>query len=223
MIAIDFVGHGQSPSSPDPSDYSTEKIVKDLETIFESNHTEKNVVIGHSYGTALSSKLVMLPSVRPHIEGLVLLASMALMPKGAEKLAAVPTWIIEIVRVIDRMGGPNSHSVHRMMHPSTPLVLKERQLGLAASNTMENIKPLVRGMKWMEEAEWRAIDVPLLLIHGEDDQATPLKDIEPLKTWCKEQLRGTYTLPQTGHVVMLEKSAEVNHILENFITSELRL
>ena len=57
VVAIDFVGHGQSPASLNPADYSTGSIVRDLETLFGSHRTERNVIIGHSYGTGSCATL----------------------------------------------------------------------------------------------------------------------------------------------------------------------
>jgi len=61
VVALDFVGHGQSPESEIASDYETEAIVDDLEAVFDKNHTETNIIVGHSYGTSIPPTLLSPP------------------------------------------------------------------------------------------------------------------------------------------------------------------
>jgi len=168
----------------------------------------------------LTAKLALRPHIKPLLNGLILLATHSSLVEGGRKLAQVPTWIIEIFRAIDRYGGINSKSVRRMVHSDASDHLKERQLGLAASNKMSTIKPLVLGMNWMEEAEWRQLAVPFMLIHGDSDTVTPAAGVTSLREWCRNFLVGAHIIPGAGHTVMLEKSHEVNKLIEEFLDKQ---
>jgi len=165
----------------------------------------------------------VLRSVRPHVLGLVLIGTVAAPLGNATALVKIPTPIIEIFRAIDRFGGVNSKSVLRMMHPDTPVHLKARQLSLAASNLMSNIKPLVLGMSWTSEDEWKNLDLPFILIHGDSDHVTPAARAASLSEWCQAHIQGAHVIPRAGHIVMMEKSLETNALIKTFLDEALGL
>jgi len=64
------------------------------------------------------------------------------------------------------------------------------------------------------------IDLPTLLVCGEDDALTPVK----YSQYMKERIRNAriVVIPDAGHSVMLEKPEELNNVLRSFL-AELRL
>jgi pimeloyl-ACP methyl ester carboxylesterase len=64
------------------------------------------------------------------------------------------------------------------------------------------------------------IDLPTLMVCGEDDALTPVK----YSQYMKERIRSAriVVIPDAGHSVMLEKPEELNNVLRSFV-AELRL
>jgi pimeloyl-ACP methyl ester carboxylesterase len=64
------------------------------------------------------------------------------------------------------------------------------------------------------------IDLPTLLVCGEDDALTPVK----YSQYMKERIRGAriVVIPGAGHSVMLEKPEELNNALRSFLAETRR-
>jgi pimeloyl-ACP methyl ester carboxylesterase len=64
------------------------------------------------------------------------------------------------------------------------------------------------------------IDLPALIVCGEDDALTPVK----YSQYMKERIRNARiaVIPGAGHSVMLEKPEELNNVLRSFL-AEIRL
>ena len=50
IIAIDFAGHGHSPAPGDVTAYNFIELQQDAVKLFDHFHSQKNIIIGHSYG-----------------------------------------------------------------------------------------------------------------------------------------------------------------------------
>jgi len=94
--------------------------------------------------------------------------------------------------------------------------VKRRQYELAASNDIQDIKNLVAGVEWVSEEEWKSLDVPFIMVHGESDTVTPASGAKQIETWAQNAYQGSNIIPETGHIPMLEKPHLVNPILKKF-------
>ena len=50
IVAVDFIGHGHSSISNKKEDYAFNEILDDLLVVFDKYASNKNILIGHSYG-----------------------------------------------------------------------------------------------------------------------------------------------------------------------------
>ena len=53
-MAFDLLGHGQSARPKDELAYTTSALAEDCLYLFNKYRTARNVLIGHSYGSALA-------------------------------------------------------------------------------------------------------------------------------------------------------------------------
>ena len=82
-----------------------------------------------------------------------------------------------------------------------------------------NLVHLMRASKTFDSATpLEAIDVETLMIWGEHDRVSRVEDWQAILPRAR---RGTFvTIPQCGHVPMLERPAEFNHSLMSFLQAQ---
>lgn len=133
--AVLFSHSGHGPNTVEPYDWeslSFEELLEDVVEMYnlavcilrkrfppekqsgEKEHTPRVLVVAHSYGCALS---VCALSRMPLVSGVVLLAPPVKQPTSWPKWAILrlPSLAIDVIRVSDRTGGPDSPSVKRML------------------------------------------------------------------------------------------------------------
>lgn len=147
-------------------------------------------------------------------------------------LQAMPTFVFNMFRSYDRMGGPYSASVNRMVDSSASKELRLKQLRW-------NLQ--VNSYAWMKMAyyvepttkeEWLSVvtdtispgPLPILLIGGEKDQITPVDNVHIIADWIREK----YIEPippivvrSAGHMCMAEKPEFVAGVISRFLSSHI--
>ena len=198
--AIDLPNHGKSCAAEirDISDYAyfAAKTVKKL--------TGKAVIVGHSLGGAIAQKIYLeYPKV---VRALVLAgtgARLRVLPEILKLLKEKPD---EAAKIISKYAFSNE-----TLASDFTRIFAERAKVLHLDLTLCDKFDLLD--------EYRngkvRIDVPTLLIVGEKDVLTPVKYSEFLRSHISSA--EMVVIPETGHMVMLEKPKEFNEALKNFL------
>jgi pimeloyl-ACP methyl ester carboxylesterase len=202
-IVIELPGHGESGGEGE------EEIVTYAEQVYaflQAVGVRKIFLVGHSMGGAIVQTLVLThPEV---IKGIILVGTGAKLKVLPMILDGVKADFEETVRKITQF----SHS------RKTPLVFIER--GIA---DMLQCRPEVLYGDFaacdrfdvMKEVE--KIDLPTLILCGEDDELTPIK----YSQFLHRRIKGSKleVLPNAGHMVMMEAPQAFNEKIAEFVSN----
>jgi len=202
-IVIELPGHGESGGEGE------EEIVTYAEQVYaflQEVGVRKIFLVGHSMGGAIVQMLALThPEV---IQGITLVGTGAKLKVLPMILDGVKADFEETVRKITQF----SHS------RKTPLVFIER--GIA---DMLQCRPEVlygdfaacNRFDVMKEVE--KIDLPTLILCGEDDELTPIK----YSQFLHNRIKGSKleVLPNAGHMVMMEAPQVFNEKIAKFVSN----
>jgi len=208
VTALDLPGFGKSEEPKEPfsvSDYS--KIVKEF---LEALEIKNPILIGHSNGGRIIIHLVTNFDINPR--KIILIDSAGLKPppslkktvrKSAFKLTkwflTIPLWKDKSEGVLNRARAHFGSSDYKN---ATPVM---RQTMVKLLN--EDLTPLLSKIK-----------APTLLIWGENDTATPLRDGEIMKKNIPDS--GLVILKNAGHFSYLDRPFEFSAVINNFLTPD---
>ncbi|KAJ3020913.1 hypothetical protein HKX48_009517 [Thoreauomyces humboldtii] len=245
ILALDIVGHGKSEKVPNKDAYTTESITKDILALLDiyKPKADSFILVGHSYGCTLVTHAYA--RLHPRPKALVLLCPKSLpSAHDREKLAkfsGAPTWLIDVLRVLDRRGGVNSPSVNRLLGRGAPLPLRKRQMAWNQAHATRIAQMMFEGANFAPADLYTAIDCPVLLVSsvkvtatftlaqiyywqigGEEDTVCPVKaDLEVVHAWLSASPTASvsepFVIPNAGHQVMLEQPDLVNAIIYNWL------
>lgn len=211
-VAPDLRGFGDSSVRPP---YSMEQYADDCAHLLDQLHVDKVVLVGSSMGGYMS--FAFWRRHRSRVRALVLAGSRA----GADSdetlarrrqlidvarregaIAVANLQIASLVGKTAREKQPDTYdAVHRMMAvaPAEGIVGALQAMMLRPDST----------------ATLATIDVPTLIIVGEEDVPTPPKEARAMH----ERIPGSRleVIPQAGHLVNLERPAAFNHLVTEFI------
>lgn len=228
VLAMEQTGHGKSEQSLNYAHYKTDRFVDDLKELLSFYPNDNYVLIGHSYGCAITT-LLDLKENNPSIKGIILISPKYGIPKFLQWAKGIFKWIpdflITLSRYRDRKGGIHSASVKRFIHPTSSDDLRYKQLCWNAQFTVPAFKRTMVGIRFPTLEEYGRIKTPVLLINGKDDQVTPLSNITMMKNAlvsCK-CLAEPCIIPNSGHQTMIEKSNLVSAIIQEFIINKVGL
>lgn len=135
IVAYDTIGCGESDKPDDYLEYSTQSMTAYAIEIFDRFCTAKNILVGHSYGTAQVARLcshaikLQPDSMNASISGVVLLGTVDCLPKGGSSLFSIfklPLFVLKPMQSwMSKAYVDTAFSVH-----SDPM-LKKRALLLA--------------------------------------------------------------------------------------------
>ncbi|KAI9189094.1 hypothetical protein H9P43_000522 [Blastocladiella emersonii ATCC 22665] len=225
VVGIDNVGHGLSPDTGAAADYATLSMVADLEAAIQALVPGDTpfVLVCHSYGCCMGTHLAVRPALGSRILGMVFLTPKALISpddrRKAMKQATLPSWLLTVFRKLDRWGGPYSASVGRYVGPAVPEAQRWRQLAWNEHLSNFQVQSMLRGTTWATPEDYARVRVPVLLLGGERDTATPPQLNLAL---LDELLSGAphpepYIFPGAGHQLMLEETDMVHAVATPFL------
>ncbi|KAI9292382.1 alpha/beta-hydrolase [Neoconidiobolus thromboides FSU 785] len=198
LLAIDLVGHGNSEVTKDEKDYSLDSISKDvieILTLYQKQHQNNIILIGHSF---------------------VILISPVLGIHTAPWIIQYPWYLLSILRTLDRFGGIYSKSVNRVIHPEYSTdKLKLRQLKwnyLSYSKVVQSLLKQNQYKMKLQEFNSKYENKEVLIINGLSDRVT---DIFKLNTKLTMIL-----YEHCGHNPMIENTTKLNIDLEGFFKNK---
>ncbi|KAL7751219.1 hypothetical protein RI367_003425 [Sorochytrium milnesiophthora] len=241
IFAVDWVGHGGSPDTGRVADYQTLSITRDVDALVDELAPSHNLVfVCHSYGCCIGTHILspppsMFPSPKctARARAAVFLAPKAFISEHERhqfrtQLARTPTVVIDVLRYLDRRGGPLSSSVRRQLGTAAPMSLRRQQLEWNKQITSWQLKAILHGAntadQWVTEESYRGIRVPVLLIAGEEDKVTPYKTnlllIDKLLAVPHPE---PFVIPGVGHQVMTEEPDMVHAITNYFLVQKCHI
>ena len=204
-FGIDLPGCGLSSAPKDSGSYTTEALTMLLKSCIKSICHEKGhesvILVGHSMGCSLAASLVAEGELS--VAGFIAICPRASPPtldesRSYRRMLSLPNVCLNVLRYIDRWGGPKSHSVRRFVGREANMDLKKLQLQYNAAFPTDvwMATPLgllpspklgapQRGFPGRET--WSRIQVPLFLIAGEADKVTPANEIATIASFLQSE------------------------------------
>jgi 3-oxoadipate enol-lactonase len=215
-IVPDLRGFGDSPTS---GPYSMDQYADDIAALLDSLQIERAVVCGLSMGGYIA--LAMVRRHRRLIRALVLADTRATAdtPEGAAKRTDLMSLARDsgIEAVVERQLPGLIGKTTREKQPD--LVRRIRDIMLQAP--VDGIIGASEAMRSRPDSMelLATVDVPTLIVVGEEDAVTPPKDAKEMA----QRIRGSRleVIPAAGHLSNLERPAAFNTALADFVGSLL--
>ena len=202
VILVDLPGHGKSPGE---GCMSVEEYRDGLHSLIDAEGIRQLFIAGHSLGGAIALSFAL--AYPEKLSGLVLLGT------GA-KLKVFPEILQGILE-------NKKETVNRIIEFAFSKKASSALLRSGLKEMMKAGKKVIygdfcscRNFSAMESLQ--AISVPTLILCGKDDFLTPPKYSEFLNRGIKNSR--LVLIEDAGHMLMLEKPAETNRAIEDFVT-----
>jgi 3-oxoadipate enol-lactonase len=204
-IAYDQRGHGKSDKPQ--TDYSIETLSNDLYSLAQELNLEKVTLVGHSMGgmTALTFAL----NHPNKVSKLVLVGTSARMTLSGY----IQLWIM--LHIFSYESFVRGMIDFQYYQPSEQVKKKEleRTMKTPKFAAYECFTEFMRNYDIRDRVY--KIEVPTLIIVGEKDKATPVE----MSQYLNREIKGSklQIIPDSRHMVMVDKPNELNGIIEEFI------
>jgi pimeloyl-ACP methyl ester carboxylesterase len=222
-IAFDHRGHGQSVLGE--AGHSLENLAEDIKTVVTELDLHDAVLVGHSMGgVAVQSFVARYPEIaRERVAGIVLLSTLAHTPFGSRSTrtkARIERWtkhtpdmswvwrMHDLGLLLARVGfGTDPHPSH--------VELVRRMMLECSPETRRDAPRVLVGLDLT--ADLPAFRVPTLVIGGTADVLTPPGESRRMA----ELIPGARLelIPGGGHMLMLERTEELNRLILEFAES----
>ncbi len=202
---LDLPGFG---SSSEPGDvFGIEDYVRVLETFVRRLNLRNPILIGHSFGGRMS----ILYSSRNAVEKVILVDAAGIKPRRSLKYYAKVYSFKMAKRMLPFVVGRAKAGE-----------IIDQWRGKAGSSDYASASPRMRAIlsKVVNEdltSELPKIKAPTLLIWGEKDTATPLRDARLMEELIPDA--GLVSYPDCGHYSFLDRPAQTRAVVESFINS----
>jgi non-heme chloroperoxidase len=209
-FAPDQRGHGDS-DRPEGR-YTVDDYAADVDAFMDAVGVEEATLVGHSGGTLIAPRVAL--SYPHRVSGLVLI--------GSAIMGARNEVMLELGEAVRALEDPVPVEFVREFQESTIYrPIPQEFLDKAVSESLK--LPARVWRDYMEgviltpdhEAQLREINVPTLIIWGEQDAMFPREDVEQLARTIPDATLKVY--PETGHAVHWERPEQVVHDLEAFM------
>lgn len=200
---LDLPGFG---ASPEPSGvWGVEDYTALIEAFVKELNLPAPVLIGHSFG----GRIAILYGSRNSTDRIILVDAAGIKPhrslkyylkvysfKAAKKLAPVLLGKENGQKFIDRWRGKAGSSDYQQASPQMRAIMSKV--------VNEDLTPVLKDIK-----------CPTLLIWGEKDTATPLRDAKTMERLIPDA--GLVSYPEAGHYSFLDRPAQTTAVIKNFL------
>lgn len=229
VVAVDLRGYNDSDKPQDVQAYTTAELVKDVAGVITGLGYEKCILVGHDWGGAIAwnfaythsemlDKLIILncPHPRRFLDGLANPAQlMRSAYMGFFQIPFLPEWVLQandyefIDKVFDEMATNRSAITETDVQAFKTAIARPGALQ-AGLNYYRNLFSLS-----LFQQAWPVLEVPTLMIWGEDDPAFETSLAEGTEDYVRDfHLR---YIPQCGHWVPQEYPDLVNQYMGEFL------
>lgn len=202
----DLPGFGQSP--PREGELSMDDYARHVVDVLDQHGIGKAVFAGLSMGGYVCFAAMRL--FRERISGLILLDTRetADTEEGRKgRLDSIETVKTKgVAPIVDSM-------LPKMLTPSAPQEMKDRVREIMASSSPEGVIAALRAMAHRNDSSslLREIDVPTLVVVGEEDAITPVADAERMHARIASST--LVKVPQAAHLACFERADVVNEAI----------
>jgi pimeloyl-ACP methyl ester carboxylesterase len=202
VITLDLPGHGKS-AAPADGKFSMENFARAIEAVRAEAGAERVVVVGHSMGTPVIRKYQLMYPQR--VTGMVLVDGLVLLPGAPSGFTPPPLAGAEGLAAREGM-------IRGMFSASTSPQLQDHILKMmlgAPEATAIGAMGATFDPSWLSA---EPVKVPVLGLYAEKSAlrgGDGMKTIFPTLEY--------HEIPGTGHFLMLEKPAEFNKLLGDFV------
>lgn len=203
VYSIDLPGHGQSDEPA--SAWGIEDFTRLIEKFTTLLHISNPTLIGHSFGGRIS----ILMGSRNDIQSIVLVDAAGIKPRRSLKYYC-KVYSFKAARkflpyIIGKTHGEK---------------LINRWRNKAGSADYKRSTPMMRAVMSRcvnEDLKWAmpSIKAPTLLIWGERDTATPLRDAKTMERLIPDA--GLVSFPDAGHYSFLDEPGRFRAVIQNFL------
>ncbi len=203
---IDFPGFGQSPEPAQV--WGVDEYTRALEEFVRRLGIEKPVLLGHSFG----GRVGILYSSRNPVDRLVLVDAAGVKPRRSPDYY-VKVYSFKFMKLVYRLIYGKVGAAKRI----------EAERARRGSADYQSASPRMRAIlsKVVNEDLCHvmpAISAPTLLIYGENDTATPVRDAKKIESLVPDA--GLVVFPGCGHYSFLDNPYQFAAVLRSFLTNE---
>ena len=201
-VVIDLPGHAASSGPLLKTIAEGAKLLRKLPNLL--NLHRPIWLVGHSMGSAMAISTAL--DYASQIDGLILIGA-------GSRMRVLPALLAALLE------GKKDPTLLRWGFASTtPIAIIERELSAFQQVPAEVLYNDFTACDHFDRSgDVARISLPTLLIVGEEDKLTPLKYSQQLHDYIPGSK--LVVIPQAGHMVMLEKPAEVSQAIAEFVGS----
>ncbi|MEH7344749.1 alpha/beta hydrolase [Bacillus sp. JJ1532] len=209
MISFDLRGHGDS-EKPEHVDYTIEKFSEDLRKLMESLNITSAVLVGLSMGGAIVQRFAL---DHPNLVRALILVGTTAYGLGPMVQAK------NVINRIDEIGIEEaSKEVIRHSFSSTTSQSVVKWAENEVIKTPKHVaKQAIRSLDSFDvRQEIHSLNIPTMIIVGEEDDITPVKESE----YLYDNIKGSelYIISKAAHFPMLEQPFEFNSHMLKFLS-----
>jgi 3-oxoadipate enol-lactonase len=210
-VAYDLRGSGRTDVSQ--PEYSIRLFVEDLKAVLESESIESAHIVAHSMGTLIAEHFAV--TYPEAVKSLTLVGGFTEPPEGARKALADRSTVVRengMESIADTLLDGGFSSYTKTNQATMGLVRS-----LLQKNDAEGYAASCRALSEARAINHGEVNVPVLLIVGDEDKTTPVPMAQKLyKNFPNAEL---VVLPNCGHWATIETPNEVNRALLQFLTT----
>lgn len=206
VYSVDFPGFGQTPEPP--AVWGVEEYTRFIEKFIENLGLERVSLLGHSFGGRVG---LLYSSRHDNVDKLILVDAAGMKPHRplryyikvySFKLAKNAIRLVmpraKAEAYIEKMRGKRGSADYNAASPRMRAILSK-----CVNEGLEHVLPDIKA--------------PTLLIWGENDTATPLRDAKYMEKHIKDA--GLVSFPGVGHYSFLENPGQFAAVLDSFLRS----
>lgn len=201
---LDLPGFGKSEEPGQV--WGVDRYTACIEELCKQEGIDRPVLIGHSFG----GRIAIMMASRTPVDRVILVDAAGIKPhrslryyikvysfKAAKHLLPFITGRKRASQVIEKMRGRSGSADYRNASP--------RMRAIMSKVVNEDLTPLLHLIK-----------APTLLIWGEKDTATPLRDAKKMERLIPDA--GLVSYPEAGHYSFLDRPGQTAAVIKNFLS-----
>jgi pimeloyl-ACP methyl ester carboxylesterase len=205
VVSLDFPGFGSNPEPSGP--WGMEEYTAWLEGWLIERGIENPVLVGHSFG----GRVAIVFASRNRTDKIVLVDAAGVKPRRSAKYY-LKVWSFKALKRLAPL----------LMGRERAAAIIERRRAKAASADYKAASPTMRGtLSRVVNEDLRRfmplISAPTLLVWGDKDTATPVRDARIMERLIPDA--GLVTFEGAGHYSFLERPAQFAAVLDSFLGS----
>jgi len=205
VINVDFPGFGDSQEPPEP--WGVEQYTRQIEQLVSVESIERPTLIGHSFG----GRVAILYGSRNDVDKIVLVDAAGVKPRRTFTYYR-KVYTFKAMKHLSRL----------ILGRRRAEALIERRRAAAGSSDYSQASPMMRRILSKVVNEdlrhvMSRIQAPTLLVWGENDTATPLRDARTMERLIPGA--ALVSFPGCGHYSFLDNPRQFAAVLQSFLRS----